>query len=60
MFNRIPRKSRLLHETLFHNCANLTNSCPEVIEKAPSNQQKYVKRKYYYLSLAKKKHTYTV
>lgn len=42
-WNRIPRKDRLLLETLFLNWVNKTDCSLQVIEKTSSNQQRYKK-----------------
>lgn len=43
VWNRIPRKDRLLLGTLFLNWVNKTDGNLKVIEKTPSNQQRYEK-----------------
>ena len=45
MWNRIPRKDRLLLGTLFLNRVNQMNSHLKAVEKTSSNQQKYMKIK---------------
>ncbi len=42
-WNRIPHKDRLLLGILFRNYVNSTNIDIQVIEKTPSNQQRYKK-----------------
>lgn len=43
VWNRIPRKDRLLLGTLFLNWVNKTDGNLKAIEKTPSNQQRYEK-----------------
>lgn len=43
MWNRIPRKDRLLLGTLFLNWVNKTDGNLKAIEKTSSNQQRYEK-----------------
>ena len=43
VWNRIPRKDRLLLGTLFLNWVNKTDDNLKAIEKTSSNQQKYKK-----------------
>lgn len=45
IWNRIPRKDRLLLGTLFLNRVNQINGQINAIEKTPSNQQRYIKTK---------------
>ena len=45
LWNRIPRKDRLLMGTLFLNRVNQMNSNLKAVEKTSSNQQKYMKSK---------------
>jgi len=42
-WNRIPRKDRLLLGTLFLHGVNQMNGHLKAIDKAPSNQQRYMK-----------------
>lgn len=44
VWNRIPRKDRLLLGTLFLNHVSRINGNIKAIEKTSSNQQKYLKR----------------
>lgn len=46
VWNRIPRKDRLLLGTLFLNRVSKMNGYIKAIEKTSSNQQKYKKVKY--------------
>lgn len=43
VWNRIPRKDRLLLGTLFLNWVNKTDGNLKAIEKTSSNQQRYIK-----------------
>lgn len=43
IWNRIPRKDRLLLGTLFLNLVNKMDSHLKAIEKTSSNQQRYIK-----------------
>ena len=44
IWNRIPRKDRLLLGTLFLNRVNQMNILLKAIEKTSSNQQRYIKK----------------